>query len=412
MASLGLQAVGRQIYKDGKPFRHIGMNHFSLFQREFFDLGIPNPGLAVDVNAMAAAEFKVIRVGFGFYGYPQWRDYYYNNQTAYWAIADRVLDSIAAAGMVCIVNMAWSLMGFTQLTYLSAGATQGPAKLGDKTSSLYALFAAYATTFIRRYKNHPGVAAWEFGNESSGTMGNEMHPSWPVDGTGLSGGLAIPSGTNFGTKPEGGTYAVADKMTNAQFLRYTQYCRELCDSNDPWGRMVLSSETAGNSFAVKIRRFDSLAADSFSDWSGRPDTGGVPWVVYRDQSYHALCDHIYPLTTVPGDGRWFSDGKLTYAQQITNLKTWADFANKPAVLEEFGATSWGSATDPVSTDLASETALFNQAVGAVVSADIPLALVWNWGGNIGIAEWMKWDVTIPARAYQVNAIKAINAART
>lgn len=412
MPAYGLQAVGTRVYKDGAPFRHIGVNHFSLFMREFVNFGIPNTGLANDLDAIAARGFKVIRVGFGFFDYTTWRDYYYNAQAAYWAKLDQVLDAIAARGMVCIVNMGWNVRAFTQLTYLSAGATIGPNKLADKTSPLYTLFSGYVSAFVNRYRNHPAVGAWQFGNETSANFGNEMHASWLLDGTGTDGGaVPLPASCNWGTKPEGGTYAATDKMRPAEYARFFEYLRELIYARDPHARMILSGDAMGNAYAVTTRRANSLANDSRVDWQGSALTNFQPWLVYREAELPAFCNHIYPLAAA-GGGKFFSDGARTLTQHIADSKTWANAAGKPFVLEEWGATYRGSPVDPVSVDLATETANFTEALNAIVAQDVPLACVWNWGGALGGTEWMKWDVSHASRTYQLDAIQAVNAGRT
>lgn len=414
MPAYGLQAVGTRVYKDGAPFRHIGVNHFSLFMREFVDFGIPNPGLSADLDAIAARGFKVIRVGFGFYSYATWRDYYYNAQAAYWAKLDQVLDAIAARGLVCIVNMAWNLRAFTQLSFLSSGATIGPNKLADKTSPLYTLFSGYVSAFVTRYRNHPGVGAWQFGNETSANFGNEMHPSWLLDGTGVDGGAqALPPSCDWTTKPEGGTYAPTDKMLPQDYSRFFQYLRELIYARDPHARMIVSGDAMGNTFAVTVRRANSLANDTLTDWQGSALTNFQPWLVYREAELPAFCNHIYPLAAYNGSSsKFYGSGVLSLTQHIANSKTWANTAGKPFILEEWGATYRGSPVDPVSVDLASETANFNEALTAIQTYDVPLSLVWNWGGNLGDTEWMKWDVTHPSRTYQLDAIQAVNATRT
>jgi hypothetical protein len=414
MASIGLQAVGTEVWKDGKPFRHIGVNHFSLCVREFYSLGIPNPGLGPDLDAIAARGIKVIRVGFGFTNYDRWRDHYYNDQPGYWATLDRVMDAMAQRGIVCIANMGWNLFAFTQLSYLYSGATLGMDKLADKTSPLYEMFAGYVTAFVTRYRNHPAVGAWQFGNETSANYGNEMHPSWLLDGTGTdAGGLPLGDKNDWGTKPEGGNYAPGDKMSFADYSRYFQQLRELIYANDPWARMVISGDAMGNSYAVTVRRANSLGADSLADWSGSPLTNFEPWLIYREAELPAFCNHIYPLAAKTGDSQFFSDGDRTVAQHIADSKAWANQAGKPFILEEWGATRYSSPVDPVSTDLASETANFTEALNAIVAQDVPLSLVWGWGGSIvGSSEWMRWDVTDPTRTYQLDAIQAVNAWRT
>lgn len=407
MPTLGLQAVGTQVYRNGAPWRHVGVNHFALFMRELYTFsGVANPGLSADVAAMQARGIKLVRVGFGWFGYSQWRDLYYLDQPTYWQTVTRVLDALESSGMLCIVNMGWSVPAFAQLTYHTTGNTIPPANFPDKTSPLYSLWTNYITEFVTRYKNHAAVGAWQFGNEMSGKLGNEWHPTWAVDGS-------FNSAVDLGLKPDGGSYSTGDQMSHAQYLAFTRQFVDLVHSLDPHARMVLSGDAVGNSFAVGVRRQANLSADSFADWNGRPDTGGLPWLVYREQAFDGLCHHVYPLAALVGDGQFFSDGDRTYRQHIQYAREWADIAGKPLILEEWGATQYGSNVDPVSTDLASETANFNEALQAIQDFDVPISCVWNWGGNVDVGiEWQVWDLTHPSRTYQIDAIQALNAVRT
>lgn len=403
---IGLQAVGTSVYRNGRPWRHVGVNNFALFMRELYSFsGVPNPGLVSDVNAMADRGIKLVRVGFGWFDYTRWRDLYHLDKPTYWAAVTRTLDALASRGVLCIANMGWSVQAFTQLTYYTTGATIAPSRLPDKTSALHSLWVEYITDFVSRYKNHPAIGAWQFGNEMSGKLGNEWRAEWAVDGS-------FNAAVDMGLKPEGTAYAASDKMSHANYVAFTRQFVDLVHSLDPHGRMVLSGDAIGNSFAVGVRRQNSLAADSYSDWDGRPDTGGVNWLAYREQAFDGVCSHIYPLAAQVGDGQFFSDADRTYREHIQYAKAWADEAGKPLILEEWGATRYGSNVDPTSTDLASETENFTEALQAIQDYDVPISCLWNWGGNVsGGIEWQLWDVTHSSRTYQLDAIQRVNESR-
>lgn len=426
MATLGLQAVGTKIYRNGKPWRHVGVTHSALFQRELYSFpDMINPGLGPDLDAIKARGIQLLKVAFGWWDYQSWRDYYWNAKPAYWAALTRVLDAMAQRDIMCIANMGLSLTGLTQLTYLTTGATIPPARIADKTSPLYTLWTDYISEFVNRYKNHPAIGMWTFGNEVSAKLGNEYHPSWAIDGS--YGGL------DLGTKPEGGKYAPADKMSPAVYQAWLQQLADIVHSRDPHARIVLSGNPVGNSCAVAQRRTANLTSDTYADWDGRPDTGGLPWMAYRDQACDAICTHDYPLLARTGDNQWFGDGDRTYGQHIAYHKAWADRAGKPLVIAEFGATRYGSMVDPVSSpgamttlgtigSAAVEQSLINEALTAIESNDIPVALCWNWDGQALVdtngngvidnaVEPYLWPLNHPSRTYILDAIQALNARR-
>ena len=409
MPALGLQAVGTKIYRKGKPWRHIGVNHAMLFMRELYTFdGVANPGLNADLDAIKARGIDLVRVGFGWFDYIRWRDLYWLNKAAYWAKVKEVLDAFAARDMLCIVGVAKGFLSFTQLSYYTTGATIPPGRISEPGNPLYVLWADYVNEFVDRFANHPGVGMWEPGNEISAKLGAEYHRSWAMNG---SAGVAY---ITMGNKPEGGPYGVGEHMSPAEQVRFDHQFVDRCHSRDPHGRIVISGNAVGNAFAVGVRRQNSLAADALADWSGRADTGGTPWVPYRERPYDVICSHNYPLAARVGDSQFFSDGDRTIRQHIQLHKQWADADGKPFVMEEFGSTRYGSEVDPVSVGSAAiEQANFNEALQAIVDYDVPIALVWNWGGNVaGSIEWQLWDITHPTRTYQLDAIQAVNASRS
>lgn len=406
MTALGLQAVGTQVYRKGRPWRHVGVNHTMLFMQELFHFeGVQNQGLDGDLDAIQARGIDLVRVGFGWFDYIRWRDLYWLNQAQYWATVQRVLDAMAERDMVCIVVMAKGLLSFSQLTHYTTGATIAPNCITDPTSPLRTLWVDYVTEFVTRFKNHPAVGAWSPGNELSAKLGNEYRREWSMNGS--------VAGITLGNKPEGGTYTTGEHMSQATYVRFLAEFADIVRANDPHARMIVSGDAIGNSFAVGVRRQNSLAADNFADWNGRADTGGLPWVAYRDQSCDVICTHVYPPATVVGDNQFFGDGDRTYRQLIQLHKQWADQVGKPFFLEEFGSTRYAGAVDlAVNGSAVLEAQFFNDAMQSIVDFDVPIACVWNWTGNTaGTLEWQWFELTHPTRTYQLDAIQALNSVR-
>jgi hypothetical protein len=408
---LGLHASGTQFLLGDTPVRGIGINHFSLALRETYDFGILNTGLDADLKAISCYGFKFVRAAFGWYDHTTWLNQYKKNKSAFYDSLDRVIDKCEQYGIGLIANLCWGVRGFTDMTYDVYGVTDGPSKLAYKDSNAYAMMEAYIAEFVGRYKNRPAIWAWEFGNEESSSIGNEFYATWKLDGTGTDGsGIALPGVCNWGTKPDGASYAVTDKMSQAEYARYTAYVNELFAKYDPHARIVISGNAMGNSFAVNARNHNSLMSDAFSQWDGCPDTEYLPWSVYRDRAYPVICQHIYPVAAKAGDNQFFSDGDLTYTQHIAYAKAWADRVGKPMILEEWGTTQYGSSADPMSVNATTEAENFYEALDAIVANNIQLSCLWNWDGNVKSSiEWQKWSLTDPSRSYQLASAAQVNA---
>lgn len=424
MAALGLQAYGTKILRNGKPWRHVGVNHFALFMRELYDFGYPHGTLEGDLDMLKSRGIELVRVGFGWFSYQTWLDLYWLNQAQYWATVKRVLDAFAARNMLCLVNMGWGLLGFTQLTYYTTGATIPPIKLADRTSPLNAMWRAYVTEWATRFGNHPAVGMVQIGNENSAKLGNEYHPSWAMDGS-------YNTLLKLGPKPEGGYYTAAEKMSYAAQVSFDEQFVSLWHSLDPHGRIVCSGNAQGNGFGVAQRRTANLTADTLADWSGRPDTGGKPWVAHREQAYDVIETHTYPLAADTTKGQFYGDGVKTYRQHIQLHKQWADAAGKPLLLAEFGVCESGSPVDTVSCPTGKPAdgspvvarALWSEVMTAVEDFDVPIALGWNVDGvalppvvnGSGFPtapEWQLWSMTDPSRTYMLDSIQALNARRS
>jgi hypothetical protein len=356
---------------------------------------------------MKAYGIKVVRFAAGWYDYQSWRDYYWLNKPAFYAAMDKVIAAAEAAGIGLICSLTWSIKGFAELTHYTQGTTNGVKGLSMPSQPEYQLMATYIAEFVGRYKNSPAIYAWAFGNEFSAQSGNEFHRSWKMDGTDAVAG----SNANLGTRPDGSTYAATDKLLTSDYMRYARLVNALIRANDPHGRIVISGNAIGTSFAVTARTFNALTADTKSMWDGTAATEFEPWIAYRDREYPVVCQHVYPGA---GDsvGTFFGDQKLTYAQHITYAKTCADAVNKPLILEEWGSTRYGSSVDPGTTTALQEQTNFNNGLAAIQAANIGVACLWNWDGELaGAAEWQRWKLTDSTRVYQLQAIAAVNAAR-
>jgi Cellulase (glycosyl hydrolase family 5) len=406
---LGLQVSGTKFILGGVERRGIGLNHFSLLLRQLDTTLGPAVDYTADMTTIKQSYgLPFVRFAAGWHSRSAWYNKWYLAKSAYFAAFDAIVAKAEQLGLGLIPTLFWDLRGFSNIVYDVHGSYAAPNTLATSTSQAWALAAEFITDVVGRYRASPAIWGWELGNESVGSIGPEYYSTWLLDGTGVDGvGTALPSTLNWGAKPGGGNYAAADKFSMAQWQEFTRRAVRLIHTTDGYGRFVASGAGHGNSFAVKAQTTNTISADTLAEWNS---INAQSWFAYRDQAFPVLSTHLYPQNL--SNGRFFSGAEKTAGELITLHKGWADAANKPFFLGEFGASYLvAGSPDEISTDTASETTNFNEALAAVVSSGVKLSAVWNYGGNLaGSDAWQLWKLADPARVYQLTAIAAANAA--
>lgn len=400
-ANKGLCVNGTGFMLNRKPFAGLGINHYSLALNSMQDMGTGGiTSTAADVAAIKQTwGLPFIRTSFGWYSRTSWYNFYYLDKANYFAKLDELVSNCEKYNIGLIPALFWDLRGFCDMTFDVYGTFTPMSQLANKSSNAWLLASTYITEVVNRYKESSAIWAWGLGNEIVNSCGPEYHSSWAPDGT-------KAAWLNWGTRPGGGNYVASDKMSMAVWREFSRNCVELIRSLDPYGRFISGASPIGNSFAVTAQTTDSLGADSLTQWNSA--AFNMPWVVYREQSFGVVCNHIYPRNTA--SGLFFSSGGKTHGELIGLSKGWADAWNRPFFLEEFGSTYHGDAVDQTSVDLATEAANFQAALDAIKVNDVKLGAAWNYGGNFaGGSAWMKWKMSDPSKIYQMTMLANANA---
>ena len=141
---------------DGHPYRGAGVNYFDAFSRR-----LQNPEDTSFRDGFAAlARYKIPFARFmcgGFYA-SEWQ-YYLDHRDAYFAALDDVIESAHRNGIGLIPSLFWWYPGVPDL------AGEPMDQLGNPESKTHAFIRRYTEDVVRRYRNHPAIWAWEFGNE-------------------------------------------------------------------------------------------------------------------------------------------------------------------------------------------------------------------------------------------------------
>lgn len=408
---IGLQTSGTSFVLNGREFRGIGVNHFSLLLRQL--VGTLGPAVDFDADLRTIKQtwgLPFVRFSAGFYNRTTWLTNWYQNKAAYFAAFDAVVAAAERYGIGLVPCLLWDVRSFCDINYNTPSATlQHPSHLADRTQPAWALFSEFVADVVGRYRNSPAIWAWDLTNEAISQIGPEFNSAWVLDGAGVDGGATpLPANCNWGTRPDGSNYPANAKMSLAQWVQFTQAAVPLIQRTDGFGRVVLSGAALGNAFAVTAQTANTLTADTQAKWNSDSALRNMSWLAFREQNFPAINMHIYPQSLA--NSRFFNGGEKTQAELIALCRAWADGAGKPFFLGEWGATRWGDPVDETSVDLASEQANFNAALAAV-QANAKVSAVWNYGGDLaGGSHWMKWRLDDPNRTYQLTAVAVANAA--
>ena len=155
-ASPGLSAQHGALVKDGQPYRGIGVNYFSLFQRL-----LKNPDdVSGFSNLTALAQAHVPFVRFMCTGFwPVEQQLYLTNRVAYFTQLDRVVRCAETNGIGLIPSLFWNCSTVSDIVGEHLDG------LGNPDSKSIAFIRRYTEEVVTRYQDSPAIWGWEFGNE-------------------------------------------------------------------------------------------------------------------------------------------------------------------------------------------------------------------------------------------------------
>ena len=398
----GIYVQGNRFYKDNAVYKGIGVNHWALLLNTWLNMNgtgsYGDAGAALDVSTMRNDwELPFARISA--------TPFAASDQTAIHSDASTWLGHFDALVSKCededfglIVTLSWALRNLCAATYEIHGVYSPPATLADKTSTAWMLFEEFVTTIVARYKNSNAIFGWEIANEPNLTLGHEYNPTWNVDGTN-------PSYIDWGARPDGGSWQTTDKMSMVQWRTFSQNAIQLIRGLDPYGRFISPGTSYGNAFAMAAQTSATPVNSTYAQWDAGINT--LNWPHYRDQNFEVMSLHTYP--TISGTNTLFYEDFRTHSELVQVFKHFADDANVPLFVGEFGANYLDPTGDKSSTSAETEVANFAAMLDAIVSNDVPLAAAWNYGGNAsGSTSWQKWLMTTESRKYQLAAIRSVN----
>ena len=363
-ASPGLSVQNGALVKDGQPYRGIGANYFSLFQRL-----LKNPDDASgfsNLTALAQAHVPFVRfmcTGF----WPVDQQLYLTNRAAYFARLDRVVRSAETNGIGLIPSLFWHAAMVPDLV------GEHMDELGNPQSKSIAFIRRYTEEVVTRYKDSPAIWGWEFGNEYNlacdlPNAAKFRPPVWPGLGT-------------------------ATNRTERDELKFAQV------------------RVAYGAFAETVRRCDRtrvlISGNSVPRSSAWHNVHEKKWTADTAEQFDAMLlrDNPDPLDTIcihlyPEKKGGYAGGAGGYHEAVALAQKYARQAGKPLFIGEFGV---GRDAGPQEK----QQAVFAEMLDALEQERVPLAAFWVFDLP---HQDKDWNVTFTNdRAWMLDAIAQANA---
>ena len=357
--SLGLAVSQGRLLHEGKPFRGIGANYFSLFARTLQD----SSDNSYDEGLGKLAEAKIPFVRFMACGFwPVDWDLYLRDREGYFKRMDGVVRAAERHHIGLIPSLFWNMATIPDLV------GEPIDQLGNEKSKTIAFIKRYTEEVVLRYRESPAIWGWEFGNEYN------LH----VD---------LPNASEHRPKvvphlktalQRTGHDELSSKAMLTVFGQFARTVRALDKQ-----RILIT----GNS----IPRESAYHNTKEKSWE-RDDAAQFESILRRDNPdpYNVICVHLY-------DSKGQGNAK-SIAGLASLLEGSAVHAAKPLFIGEFGAAK--------TLGPEKEKARFLELLNSVEASKVPLSAFWVFdfpGQN------KDWNVTFENdRSYMVKLVAEAN----
>ena len=375
----GLTVQEGRFYKDGHPFKGVGVNYYTVLLRK---IGIEgHPSNLSDTSYRRGLEtlkqHNIPFIRFGANGfYPKDWDLYLNHREEYFKAFDLLVADAERLEIGLVPSLFWYFPTFPDLVGESID------QWGNPDSQTHALMRQYTTEVVSRYKDSPAIWAWEFGNEWI----HEADLPDPAHGR----GWAEP---DHAPKPPLGlaeTRTIKDKMFRKNIYVAYQAFADTIRSIDP-SRPVFSGDVMPRPSSFHNWTEVTWDIDSREEWSS---------MFLKDNAVMSgLSAHLYYYEQQE-ESR--DVGFMDYGpeEQVAFMMEISRASGKPLFVGEFGPA-------PKDKTLEEERRQFEFLLDLMVENEVPLSALWNFDfehvdqGHFNITEDNH-------RAYMLEALRQAN----
>jgi len=368
-----------QFYKDGQPYRGVGLNFYTALQRKLGIEGRPSnlsdTSYREGLETLAQHDIPFIRFGAnGFY--PKDWDVYLNHKEDYFKAFDALVADAERLNIGLIPSLFWYFPTVPDLVGESID------QWGNPDSKTHALMREYTTEVVSRYKDSPAIWAWEFGNEWI----HEADIPDPKHGRGWIEPDHFP-------KPPLGlakSRTIKDKMYRKNIYVAYQAFVEIVRGIDP-NKLVFSGDTTPRPSAYHNFHDASWQTDTLAQWE--------EIFLLDNAAMDALSSHYYYFSL---EDAHHDVGYKKYGpeQQVSFMMEISRRANKPLFIGEFGP-------QPKDKTLEEERRQFELLLDLMVKNEVPLSALWNF--DFKHVDQARFNITEDNhRAYMLDALQQAN----
>ncbi len=360
----GLSSSNGVLVLNGKPYRGMGVNYFSLFSRTLNNHS--DRSYEKGLRELSEAGIPFVRfMACGFW--PSEWDLYLTNRPGYFARLDEVVRCAETNHIGLIPSLFWNMATVPDLV------SEPIDQLGNPDSKTIAFIRQYTREVVTRYRDSSAVWGWEFGNEYalSADLPNaaKFHPPvWPTLKTALQ-------------------RTPRDELSSQAMLTAFAAFAETARSLDP-RRILVTGNALPRASAYHNTREKSWKPDSPAQFES---------VLQRDNPdpFDTLCVHVYPKEK---KNDVYPGAVTNLSALVATLNSLATKVRKPLFIGEFGASATEGPED--------ERALFEELVSVIETQAVPLSALWVFD----LAQQDKdWNATFAnRRAYMLHRIGAVN----
>ncbi|MGV7210037.1 cellulase family glycosylhydrolase [Oxalobacteraceae bacterium A2-2] len=355
--------------KDGKPFYGVGVNYFDAFYR----YGVYNQKTGIaGLATLKQYNVPFVRIAAIAFWPNEIQGSFINNQAVFLNRLDEFMNAAQAQGIGVVLDVFWNWTAFADLK------GEHIPEWGNSASQTRAYMREITTLLATRYKDHPALWAWEFGNEATSLM--DIPPS-------VGNYQWLPSAPTQGAPAR----TTADNITPSTIISaLTDFATTLraVDPNTP----IFSGNDVPYYSAYHLQQSNG------NNWSSdTPAQFGLILARNNPAPIDTFTIHLYPKAEGEA-GKYFSQpSTATYDDIVAAAKAQSVLSGKPLFLGEFG----------VDQSLYSDVPQrFETIMNSIVNNRVQMSALWVYDLS---TQNTTYNVTSSnARAYQLQKVQTVN----
>ena len=355
---------GDQLLLDGKPFRGIGVNYFSLFSALLAD-----PSSTAYISGLRQLESHHIPFA-RFMATSFWPDdlkLLQSNPRKYWGLMRAIVRQAHKDHVGLIPDFFWNSSTVPDLV------GEARDQWGNPDSRTIRFMRSYVSQFMKRFAHSPAIWGYEFGNEYN--LAVDL-PNWRSHSAPVSPGRGTPA-----------VRTAADRLTSTELT------------------------VAYRAFAEEVRKYDPYriidsgnSVDRISAWHQRYRHS---WGIDTEHEYAQVLRFLNPAPMDMTSVHWYTDRRplppfKTEDAYLRFLNHLARRDHQPLFIGEFGVPGPAAAAAASAGKQA-----FRALLRSVLASGAPLAALWVYDDP----KLPAWNTTFSGpRAYQLLDVERANEA--